>query len=46
MTVEIENMDDEEWNIIHTHKDGFVKIMTLDSEEVKELVKELKKAGF
>ena len=45
MTVEIKKMDGEEWNIIHTHKSGFVKIMTLESEEVKELIEEFKEAG-
>jgi alkyl hydroperoxide reductase subunit AhpC len=46
MTVEIKESYSGEWSIIHTYKDGFVKIMTLDYVEVRELVKKFKKAGF
>ena len=37
---------DEEWSIIHTHKHGFREQIVLDSEEVRELIEELKKEGF
>ena len=46
MTVELKKMDGKEWDIIHTSKGGFVKVMILDSEEVKELIKKFKEAGF
>jgi hypothetical protein len=45
MTVEIKKTNSGEWNIIHTHE-WFVKIMTLDSEEIGELIKKFKDVGF
>ncbi len=46
MPVEIYKVSDKKWNIIHTHKDGVVTFIILDSDEVKKLLEEFKKAGF
>ncbi len=46
MSVEIKKMEGEQWKIVHTHKYGYERIMTLDYEEIKELIEEFKKEGF
>ena len=46
MPVDISKVNKEEWSIIHTHKHGFKEQIVLDSEEVRELIEELKKEGF
>ena len=45
-SVEIIKVNDEEWRIIHTHKHAFREQVTLDSEEVRDLIEEFKKVGF
>ena len=46
MPVEISKVGDEEWSIRHTHKHGFSERVTLDNEEVRELIEQFKKVGF
>ena len=46
MTVEVRKSSNIDWKITHSHKDGLEESVTLDSEEVRELVEELGRLGF
>lgn len=41
MTIEVRKSSNIDWKITHSHKDGLEESVTLDSEEVRELVEEL-----
>ena len=43
---EIYGGSDTEWEITHSHKNGLEESITLDREEVRELVEELGRLGF
>ena len=51
MTVEVHKREiyssgDTEWEIIHSHKNGLEESITMDSEEVRDLIEDLKRLGF
>ena len=46
MTVEVRKSSNIDWKITHSHKDGLEESVTLDFEEVRELVEELGRLGF
>ena len=51
MTVEVHKREiyggsDTEWEIIHSHKNGLEESITMDMEEVIDLIEDLKRLGF
>ena len=43
---EIYGGSDTEWEITHSHKNGLEESITLDREEVRDMIGDLKRLGF
>ena len=46
MTVKIDRLDDEEWLLTCVYTYGYTEVILLSTEDIKELIKQLKEAGF